>query len=208
MEDTSLYVMDVNPAVRDAKIAAFMCPSDPSQPAVGGSGGFRSGADGFQGNYIVCSGDSIMHYAAVDLGGIFYRLSETNFAAITDGSSNTLLASESIVRGSANTNGGWGGAGGYWGGAPHAAYGFSTLEPPNTQIPDRVWTCKSTTWPKAPCTSTSSTDNHLNFARSHHPGGVNVTLADGSVRFIMDMIDLPTYRALSTRSGGEVIEEF
>ncbi len=40
-------------------------------------------------------------------------------------------------------------------------------------------------------------------ARSYHPGGVNVCFADGSVRFIQDGIDLPTWRALGTRAGGE-----
>ncbi len=51
MADTQLWVMDVNPAVRDAQIAAFNCPSDGSAPAKGGSGGMRSGAEGAQGNY-------------------------------------------------------------------------------------------------------------------------------------------------------------
>jgi prepilin-type N-terminal cleavage/methylation domain-containing protein/prepilin-type processing-associated H-X9-DG protein len=40
-------------------------------------------------------------------------------------------------------------------------------------------------------------------ARSYHNGGVNVCFADGSVRFIQDGIDLTTWRALGTRSGGE-----
>ncbi len=41
--------------------------------------------------------------------------------------------------------------------------------------------------------------------RSLHPGGVNVLLLDGSVRFIKSTIDLPTWNALRTRAGGEVI---
>ena len=41
--------------------------------------------------------------------------------------------------------------------------------------------------------------------RSHHPGGVQFALVDGSVRFISDNIDHPTYRALSTRARGEVV---
>ena len=40
---------------------------------------------------------------------------------------------------------------------------------------------------------------------SNHPGGVNMCMADGSVRFIKDTIDLPTWWALGTRDGGEVI---
>jgi prepilin-type N-terminal cleavage/methylation domain-containing protein/prepilin-type processing-associated H-X9-DG protein len=42
-------------------------------------------------------------------------------------------------------------------------------------------------------------------ANSRHPGGVNVTLADGSVRFVKTSVSLPTWRALGTRNGGEVI---
>jgi len=40
---------------------------------------------------------------------------------------------------------------------------------------------------------------------SNHPGGVNVGLADGSVRFIKDTTSLPAWWALGTRAGGEVI---
>jgi prepilin-type N-terminal cleavage/methylation domain-containing protein/prepilin-type processing-associated H-X9-DG protein len=42
-------------------------------------------------------------------------------------------------------------------------------------------------------------------ANSRHPGGVNVTMADGSVRFFKSSISLPTWRAVGTRNGGEVI---
>jgi prepilin-type N-terminal cleavage/methylation domain-containing protein/prepilin-type processing-associated H-X9-DG protein len=40
---------------------------------------------------------------------------------------------------------------------------------------------------------------------SNHSGGVNVGLADGSVKFIKDSISLPTWWALGTRNGGEVL---
>ena len=43
---------------------------------------------------------------------------------------------------------------------------------------------------------------------SAHTGGVNVLLGDGSVRFVTDTIDLPTWRALGTRNGGEVLGDF
>ncbi len=203
MVDTQQWVMDVDPVVRDAQISAFQCPSDGEQPAKGGSGGRRSNGDGFQGSYVVCSGDGIMYYGTGDLRGIFYRRSQTSFAGIIDGSSNTLLASEGIARGSANANGGWGGAGAYWGGAPHGGYGFTTLEPPNSPLPDRMYKCKSTTWLQAPCTSTAGTNDHRNFARSYHPGGANFALADGSVRFISETINLTTYHALGTRREGD-----
>ncbi len=41
-------------------------------------------------------------------------------------------------------------------------------------------------------------------SRSYHPGVVNVTLMDGSVRSISEYVDLNIWRALGTRAGGEV----
>ncbi len=40
--------------------------------------------------------------------------------------------------------------------------------------------------------------------RSLHSNGANFAFADGSVRFVDDMIDLTTYRGLATIAGGEV----
>ncbi|WP_165072930.1 DUF1559 domain-containing protein [Paludisphaera rhizosphaerae] len=42
-------------------------------------------------------------------------------------------------------------------------------------------------------------------ARSHHGGGVNVLLGDGSVRFVRDSVAGPLWRALGTIAGGEVV---
>jgi prepilin-type processing-associated H-X9-DG protein len=42
-------------------------------------------------------------------------------------------------------------------------------------------------------------------ARSRHPGGVNVLLADGSVRFIKDSVNANTWWGIGTKAGGEVI---
>ena len=43
---------------------------------------------------------------------------------------------------------------------------------------------------------------------SWHVGGAHFTLADGSVKFISDSVDLTLYRKLATRAGGEVVGEF
>ena len=40
---------------------------------------------------------------------------------------------------------------------------------------------------------------------SNHPGGVNVAFMDGSVRFVKNSVSLPTWWALGTRNGGEVV---
>lgn len=42
-------------------------------------------------------------------------------------------------------------------------------------------------------------------ARSHHQGGVNVALMDGSVRFVNDSINLQLWQDLSTRNGREIV---
>ncbi|MEW4453711.1 DUF1559 domain-containing protein [Bremerella sp. JC817] len=43
---------------------------------------------------------------------------------------------------------------------------------------------------------------------SNHPGGVQVSLADGSVRFIPDTINIETWWALGSSSSGDVSGEF
>ena len=45
-------------------------------------------------------------------------------------------------------------------------------------------------------------------ARSKHPGGVQVVLIDGSVRFISNNISMATWQALATTQGQEVISEY
>jgi prepilin-type N-terminal cleavage/methylation domain-containing protein/prepilin-type processing-associated H-X9-DG protein len=41
-------------------------------------------------------------------------------------------------------------------------------------------------------------------ARSRHPGGVNVLMADGAAQFIEDGVEPAVWQAISTRAGGEV----
>ena len=42
-------------------------------------------------------------------------------------------------------------------------------------------------------------------ASSQHPGGVNVGLVDGSVRFVKDTVNRTAWRALGSINGGEVL---
>lgn len=44
-------------------------------------------------------------------------------------------------------------------------------------------------------------------ARSHHPGGVNTLMADGSVRFVKNSIAGNAWRALGTPAGGEIVSQ-
>lgn len=64
---------------------------------------------------------------------------------------------------------------------------------PNSQIPD----CELTPGGHAAVA-----------ARSLHPGGVHLLLADGSVRFVNEGIDYPIWRALATKDFGDSISGF
>ena len=76
---------------------------------------------------------------------------------------------------------------------------------PNSQAPD-YGRCVNDPVNLLPCINdTSDGRGYYLASRSRHPGGVNVLFCDGSVHFIKNTISLPTYQALSTRSGGEVI---
>ena len=41
--------------------------------------------------------------------------------------------------------------------------------------------------------------------RSKHPGGVNVGMCDGSVRFIKNSVNINVFQALASTRGGEVV---
>ncbi len=55
------------------------------------------------------------------------------------------------------------------------------------------------------CGLNASSRAVLSNADSYHPGGVNCGMADGSVKFIKDSINQPTWWALGTKGNGEVI---
>ena len=53
------------------------------------------------------------------------------------------------------------------------------------------------------CGDTAFVSAHI--AARYHPGGVNASFADGSVKFIKSSTNLATWRALGTRAGGEIV---
>jgi prepilin-type processing-associated H-X9-DG protein len=126
-------------------------------------------------------------------------LGVTSFNAITDGLSNTLMASELIIGQGGDLRGyGW-----WANGALFCAW-FG----PNTSSPDYMPSpsyCKTVPATNPPCVGQTATSGIIVSARSFHSGGVHVGMCDGSVKFIKNSISLPTWRALSTTMGGEVI---
>ncbi len=51
----------------------------------------------------------------------------------------------------------------------------------------------------------SGARSDISNSDSYHPGGVNVTMADGSVRFVKNSVNPLTWYALGTKAGGEVL---
>jgi prepilin-type processing-associated H-X9-DG protein len=85
---------------------------------------------------------------------------------------------------------------------------FQAYTPPNATFPDYISSsyCQYPYANNPPCKTVSGTNPYFNTSRSRHPGGVNTLQCDGSVRFTKNTINVPTWRALSTTHGAEVID--
>jgi prepilin-type processing-associated H-X9-DG protein len=128
--------------------------------------------------------------------------SKIKMEAISDGTSNTLFLSEILVVPDTTTNDLRGRYSNSW-------YGnswFVASRPPNTTLPDLVGYQGISTLqaPSRAVTANQTTPAGL-AARSGHSQGVNAAMADGSVRFIRNSINLTTYQAMATRALGEVV---
>jgi hypothetical protein len=150
--------------------------------------------------------------------GVIFTRSRVRFADVTDGSSQTAVFSESVqgdavaappadaleqlrrtielpmgtpTTPSACASGAtWSGLrGAKWINGHYADALYNHHYGPNSTSPD----CNN-----------GFHSHALTAARSLHPGGVETALGDGKVRFVSENINLPTWRALATRSGNEV----
>ncbi len=210
-------------ALSFAKLASvippLMCPSDPTSPKIqtywpGGGSGDGSWTQGFSGNYVACAGSGYFNEGGFcksdNLDGLFFAVSKVRIDHIKDGSSNTAMAGEIILapdRGKSPEPGGHDIRGRYHNPA-HGGVLFSTLYPPNNLIPDHFDWCpdKQYQLARAPC-EWIGTNMYVSL-RSYHPGGVNLCLGDGSVRYVTDAVDAVVYRALGSRDAGEVPKEY
>ena len=211
-----------------SRINSYYCPSDPSNLNLVGGAGWPVTSQ----NYVVNFGNSIVDQTPyylwngvkqpflgapftdmgspdVDIAGYTGpNISTTvNFAGIPDGLSTTMMTSEILVGKGFDLRGfSW------WGGAPM----FTGLYPPNSSQPDVTYDLGycDLTQNNPPCAQTTyqlSSDGQtftglglFNDARSKHPGGVNVGMCDGSVRFIKNSINIYTFQALASSKGGEI----
>ena len=112
-------------------------------------------------------------------------------ASITDGTSNTIMVGEVIPAQTADSN--------FW---DHNGCTVGMTIPINWQ------TLRIPTDGSLPF-GIADYQNRFSYAskgqKSKHPGGVNTCFGDGSVRFLKNSINLPTYCAIGSRSGGEVV---
>ena len=193
-----------------AMVPLFLCPSDYAKVIVTGFA---------PSNYVACAGSGTNGGEATNADGIFYLNSRTRIIDIQNGTSNTVLMSESLVgRGGANVT------------DPtqvdpqtmYAGLGTSSLAGPplteaNCESPGTWWTNQSGKWAdgafpnmlfnnyytpnaaKPDCVWLLHHDPAWRAARSRHPGGVNVLFADGSVQFVSNSIGAATWQNLGMR---------
>lgn len=118
--------------------------------------------------------------------GMFQRTSiwaPITLKSVTDGTSNTFLVGENVV------------AMDYHSAAYFADGDWATCSIPINYLPQHL-------------TLTDFKDGNYSKGvrgfKSLHPGGAQFVMADGSVHFVQENIDVRSYRALSTRDGGDI----
>jgi type II secretory pathway pseudopilin PulG len=231
----SLVLNPVHATVAGTVLPMFLCPSDGQSPVFVNS---NSGTNRFVGtNYVISTGTGTdkNYDTRAATNGLYWWGSGTRFRDLVDGSSNTLMMSESLLGNGIDTTtaagidyrrqlaqyggGGMGTAGQGFTGAPGdnpnlatAAAGAATGSGRGRMawIWGREHMTTFNTYAGPNVTTPDVFRNGFGWfaARSLHTGGVHALLADGSVRFVSENIDLTVWRNLSTRAGGEIVGEF
>ena len=172
---------------------AFQCPSDTnSTPEIANT------------NYYGCQGGGAVPWCRSGEwervffnNGVFHNNSRIKVRDITDGTSNVVLIGETIYCPAAmphyDPQVAWDTGLRIWHNAamPWPSGLCATMEQINAAGPD--YDPAVHPWPVGPASST--------FA-SHHPGGCQFAMADGSVHFISEEIDIWVYRSLGARDDG------
>lgn len=209
------------------QVNVFLCPSDGQQAPAKITGNVLSGPT----NYHFCTGDGSPFSTNIgDVGltvpanGAFVLGPAQSMATIIDGSSNTVAGSEQLI-GQAN-----GGASTQSGATPPAdprraaAIGSTPLSDAGCAAPSGWRLDKGNAWwdgdyrstiynhyltpnsKRYDCWQSSPPHNPaIKAARSNHEGGVNTLFCDGHVQFVKDSVNLLAWRALATRSNGDVV---
>lgn len=217
------WAPSVNPLYQDVvdlELPVLLCPSEPGNPIYTDS----NGQDWAGSNYLVNGGSGTnTNYCSSANDGLFWRGSKTRFRDVTDGTTSTIFMAEVLFGNrQANTT---------TLEDPQRQIKRISGGGPCTIDADTMMTTASTTYegrrsgawilstgfhslvqgfltPNSENPDVSHHGEILSGMRSQHRGGAQVTLVDGSVRFISDSIDSNTLRNLFTRDDGEVIGEF
>jgi prepilin-type N-terminal cleavage/methylation domain-containing protein/prepilin-type processing-associated H-X9-DG protein len=213
-------------------IVIFQCPSDTKNILGGGYGLTNIGVTNYAANLGTGTTNGVAPFGSPwNADGLFRAQIRTRFADVTDGLSNTAAFSESTLgAGPESATGAIPGKvedvyaylngplsdsacsgatqwnvqrlrGFMWASGEIRCATYNHYLLPNARTSD----CVTNDYTPGP---TLYTANGWRAARSRHSGGVNLLLADGSVRFVRDAIEIAVWRGLSTRSGGEVPGEF
>jgi type II secretory pathway pseudopilin PulG len=197
-----------NAAARAAIIKTFLSPNDP-QPNVTADTGAT--------NYLFCAGSK---HALKDNDGVFYQDSKTKFQDITDGTSNTIMAGETLK--------GDGGTKAVDVRRQHVQYdktaltkltddsGVQDFKDDKHIVGDRGASWLDGRFLQGTFTATRVANDPkpdvnceglggLSGLRSLDKGGINLSICDGSVRHVSKKIDRDVWKALATRAGGEVV---
>ncbi|WP_406698261.1 DUF1559 domain-containing protein [Singulisphaera sp. Ch08] len=208
-----------NTTVIGSMVASFVCPSDGNTtPVTDSVATYYSRQNAARSNYLV-SGANYTDYSCPGIGagmptassrGAFFNDLSTSIASMTDGTSNTFLVGESLnglghYQGTASgTDTSGFGFGPYWGAGCHTSTHGRIDPPTSTSVLAFLPNGKSgVLYPTA--TAAQKQRPYAWVYSSSHSGGVNMALADGSVRFIKNSINAYTWWGLATISGGEII---
>jgi prepilin-type processing-associated H-X9-DG protein len=220
--DPATAPMPSNAKIAWQAIPAFICPSDShngrmNNRANSANGAWEYGVTNYKGvaganwgwgTYTQTSGPFLntkwgVTNNGLDRGnGIFFRghggapftvVSSSKLADVSDGTSNTLMIGEAVPRWTTHT---W-----WWyfnGSTATAAI------PPNAPAPNcgGTWAATNSKVQNLDICWGNWPENYSFFSK--HTGGVQFALADGSVRFISENIDLTVYRGAATMANGEV----
>lgn len=185
----------------------YYCPSDRTNAIWQGDIYWRA-----RGNYCVNWGNQAVPFnpgdaaQALSLGtGVFGYTNgssanlplQTRIGDITDGTTNTLLLSETIM---ARNDSDFDIRGDFLN-DDRPCTQFMTINTPNSGTDVTPYCLNNGINP--PCTTSGSAYAYKS-ARSKHSGGVNGLLADGSVRFFRNSIASNVWRAFGTMNGSEV----
>jgi prepilin-type N-terminal cleavage/methylation domain-containing protein len=192
--DFTLDVGDpANAGVRSTFLNCFFCPSDAQFTTFTMTdGGSRSWALA-QSSYVACNGnDGVDDFTTPPHTGAFVRsIQGFRIADITDGLSNTLFVGDRTSKLSYCT----------WSGGPTGAQNPFLESPGNFGAEVTLLMCHA-----GPTGPNAAGVFDADATASPHVLGVPFVFGDGSVHFISNDIEIPTWMSLATRAGGETVD--